>query len=87
MLMKDIIDAFKFIGEAKQGSAENLIKNIGFETYRHLIALRFIKEYQDADNPEKLWKITKAGKAQKEFYREPTAAEKEDGRFLDGLGI
>ena len=30
--MKDIINAFKFIGEAKQGSAENLIKNIGFET-------------------------------------------------------
>lgn len=85
--MKDIINAFKLIGRAKQGSAENLIKNIGFETYCHLIALRFIKEYQDADNPKRLWKITKVGKAQKEFYREPTAAEKEDGRFLAGLGI
>ena len=87
MLMKDIINAFKVIGEATQGSAENLIKNIGFETYSHLIAMGFIKECQGAENSEKLWKITKAGKAQKEFYREPTVTEKEDGRFLGGLGI
>ena len=85
--MKDIINAFKLIGRAEQGSAENLIKDIGLKMYQHLAAMGFIKECQSTENSERLWKITKAGKAQKEFYREPTAAEKNDGRFLAGLGV
>ncbi len=87
MLMKDIVYAFKVIGEAKQGDVKSLIKNIGFRMYQHLTAMGFIKEYQNAGAPEKLWKITAVGKAQEEFYRKPTDLEKEDGRILAGLGV
>ena len=87
MLMKDITYAFKIIGETKQGDAKSLIKNIGFKMYQHLVAMRFIEEYNPANNTEKLWKITDVGRAQKEFYREPTDLEKEDGRILAGLGV
>ena len=55
--------------------------------YQHLVAMRFIKEYRPANNTEKLWEITDAGRAQKEFYREPTDLEKKDGRILAGFGV
>lgn len=87
MLMKDITYVFKIIGETKQGDAKSLIKSIGFKMYQHLVAMRFIKEYNPANKTEKLWKITDVGRAQKEFYREPTDLEKEDGRILAGLGV
>lgn len=85
--MKDITYAFKIICVTKQGDVKSLIKNIGFKVYQHLVAMRFIKEYNPANNTEKLWKITDVGRAQKEFYREPTDLEKEDGRILAGLGV
>ncbi len=87
MLMKDIAYVFKIIGETRHGQVKNLINRIGFRMYQHLTAMGFIKEYQNADAPEKLWKITAAGKAQEEFYREPTDLEKEEGRILAGLGV
>lgn len=87
MLMKDITYAFKIIGETKQGDVKSLIKNIGFKMYQHLVAMRFIKEYCPANNTEKLWKITDAGRVQEEFYREPTDLKKKDGRILAGFGV
>lgn len=55
--------------------------------YQHLVAIGFIKEHQTVGNAEKFWKLTAAGKTQAEFYREPTALEKEDGSLLADLGV
>lgn len=85
--MKDIVNAFKIISGAQHGNVKNLIKDIGLKMYQHLVAMGFIKEHQTVGNAEKLWKLTAAGKTQAEFYREPTALEKEDGRLLAGLGV
>ena len=75
MLMKDIINAFKFIGEAKQGSAENLIKNIGFETYHHLIAMKL---YFDNHGRAKL--EIGLGRGKKLYDKRETAKERDWNR-------
>lgn len=77
----NIKQAICYINHNKFGNKDDLINTIGNELYDKFVTLGFI------NSDLIVWKITKLGECQANFYRKPNEEEKKLGVLYHDLGI
>ena len=89
-MINDRKNAILFIASKQHGSKNELIKEIGEKFFNQFCRMGFIKKGVTKslnDQINSTWQITKLGKEQQVFYREPTQIERLDGQRFYALGV
>lgn len=89
-MISDRKEAILFIANKQHGSKKELIGEIGEKFFNQFWRMGFIKKVITKDKLEQVnftWQITKLGKEQEKFYREPTRLERLDGQRFYALGV
>ena len=89
-MINDRKEAILFIANKQHGSKKELIGEIGEKFFNQFCRMGIIKKGITKDKLEQVnstWQITKLGKEQEKFYREPTRLERLDGQCFYALGV
>ena len=89
-MINDRKEAILFIANKQHGSKKELIGEIGEKFFNKFCLMDFIKKVNTKNKLEQVnstWQITKLGKEQEKFYREPTRMERLDGQCFYALGV
>ena len=89
-MINDRKEAILFIANKQHGSKKELIGGIGEKFFNQFCRMGFIKKGITKDKLEQVnstWQITKLGKEQEKFYREPTRLKRLDGQRFYALGV
>lgn len=89
-MINDRKEAILLIANKQHGSKKELVSEIGERFFNQFCRMGFIKKGITKDKKEQInstWQITKLGKEQQKFYREPSPSERLDGRRIYALGV
>lgn len=89
-MIDDRKNAILHVANKQHGSKKELISEIGEKFFNQFCRMGFIKKGVTKGTDDQAcstWQITKLGKEQRDFYREPTLSERLDGQRFYALGV